>query len=191
MTVFTQWPCAMGGLVYVSQRFGVTNTWENPPWHKGVDIAAPLGTPIFAPCDAFVVWASGQPFGYGNTWEMIPGSRDSGNCIILQPPAPHTAFQTSLSHCENIYVKAGQWVRAGEIIGTIGSTGNSSGPHTHWEAFIDYAEGIYPAGSFYGRMNPLDYFSAVTVVPVGTGGKGDSSLGVPMQLIPGISELSI
>lgn len=137
----------------------------------------PMGTPIYAPCDAFVVWASGQPFGYGNTWEMIPGNPNSGNCIILQPPAPHTAFQTSLSHCQEIYVQSGQWVTAGTLIGTVGSTGNSTGPHIHWEAFIDYAEGVYPAGTFYGRVDPLDYFSTVTVVPIGTGGKGDAPLG--------------
>ena len=160
----------------ISQQFGAENTWENPPFHKGVDYAAPEGTPIYAPCDGFVVWASGQPFGYGNTWEMIPGNGNSGNCVILQPPAPHTALQTSFSHMSRIAVEAGQWVTAGTLLGYVGNTGFSSGPHVHWEAFIDYAEGVYPPGTFYGRVNPLDYFRTATVVPVAnTGGKGTTT----------------
>ena len=160
----------------ISQQFGAENTWENPPFHKGVDYAAPEGTPIYAPCDGFVVWASGQPFGYGNTWEMIPGNGNSGNCVILQLPAPHTALQTSFSHMSRIAVEAGQWVTAGTLLGYVGNTGFSFGSHLHWEAFIDYAEGVYPPGTFYGRVNPLDYFSTATVVPVAnTGGKGTTT----------------
>lgn len=176
----------------ITQKFGVANTWEDPPWHKGVDEAADLGTPLYAPCNMFIVWAGGQPFGYGNTWEMIPGSRASGNCIIGQPPAPHTAAQTSFSHMQDIYVEPGQWLREGDLMGTLGSTGNSSGPHVHWELFIDYAEGVYPPGTFYGRVDPLEYFRTVTNVPIGTGGKGDASLGVPLApqlLIPNLPHL--
>lgn len=172
MTVFVRHPVDNP---VISQQFGAKNDWENPPWHKGIDYAAAEGTPIYAPCDGFVVWASGQPFGYGNTWEMIPGSGNSGNCVILQPPAPHTAMQTSFSHMSRIAVSAGQWVTAGTLLGYVGNTGFSFGSHLHWEAFIDYAEGAYPAGTFYGRVNPLDYFSTATVVPVGTGGKGSNT----------------
>lgn len=171
----------------ISQPFGAPNDWENPPWHKGIDYAAPAGTPIYAPCDGFVVWASGQPFGYGNTWEMIPGSGNSGNCVIIQPPAPHTSLQTSFSHMSGITVSAGQWVTAGALIGYVGNTGFSFGAHLHWEAFIDYAEGSYPAGTFYGRVNPLDYFSTATVVPIGTGGKG-STTPAQEEIVPNQSD---
>lgn len=189
MSIFTRWPVDNP---VITQEFGNVNSWEDHP-HAGTDIGMPYGTPIYAPCDMFIVWAGGQPFGYGNTWEQIPGSQASGNCIIGQPPAPHTAAQTSFSHCQDIYVTPGQWVTAGTLIGTIGSTGNSSGPHTHWELFIDYAEGVYPPGTFYGRVNPLDYFTTATTVPIGTGGKGDSSLGAPVEeeLIPGVPGLYV
>lgn len=187
MTVFVRHPVDNPS---ISQPFGAENTWENPPFHKGIDYAAPEGTPIYAPCDGFVVWASGQPFGYGNTWEMIPGSGNSGNCVIIQPPAPHTSFQTSFSHMSGITVKAGQWVNAGDLIGYVGNTGFSFGAHLHWEAFIDYAEGSYPTGTFYGRVNPLDYFSTATVVPLGTGGKG-STTPERQLLIPGIPDLYV
>ncbi|WP_066298815.1 M23 family metallopeptidase [Arthrobacter luteolus] len=173
MTIFDRWPVALADGAYISQDFGVENTWESPPWHKGIDIAAPAGTPIVAPCDGFVVWASFGTFPPGNTWEMIPFNGGSGGCTILQPSAPGaSAIQTSFSHQSRIDVKPGDFVRAGQIIGAVGSTGNSSGPHTHWEAFIDYAEGIYPAGTFYGRVNPRDYFTTSTVIALGTGGKG-------------------
>ena len=159
----------------ITQPFGAPNDWESPPWHKGIDYGADKGTPIYAPCDGFVVWASFDVFKHGNTWEMIPGSGNSGGCVILQPPAPHTSLQTSFSHMSEIVVKPGQWVTAGTMIGRVGNTGFSFGAHLHWEAFIDYAEGVYPAGTFYGRVNPLDYFSTSTVVPLGTGGKGSNT----------------
>lgn len=161
----------------ISQQFGQANTWENPPWHKGIDYAAPQGTPIYAPCDGFIVWASFDTFPPGNTWEMIPYNPGSGGCTILQPSDPNaTALQTSFSHQSRIDVKPGQFVKAGQVIGAVGTTGNSTGPHLHWEVFIDYSEGAYPVGTFYGRVNPLEYFSTATVVPFGSGGKGTATI---------------
>ena len=173
MTVFIRHPVDSPR---ITQPFGAKNTWEAQP-HLGVDYGAPEGTPIYAPCDGFVVWASFNVFPAGNTWEMIPGSPNSGGCVIIQPPAPHTALQTSFSHMSEVLVKPGQWVTAGTMIGRVGNTGFSFGAHLHWEAFIDYAEGVYPAGTFYGRVNPLDYFNTATVVPLGTGGKGSPPAG--------------
>lgn len=171
MTVFVRHPVDNPR---ITQPFGAKNTWEAQP-HMGVDYGAPEGTPIYAPCDGFVVWASFDVFRHGNTWEMIPGSGNSGGCVIIQPPAPHTALQTSFSHMSAIYVKPGQWVTAGTMIGRVGNTGFSFGAHLHWEAFIDYAEGVYPVGTYWGRVNPLDYFTTATIVPLGTGGKGTTN----------------
>lgn len=172
MTVFGRFPVDNPR---ITQRFGSPNDWESPPWHKALDLGGNLGEPIYAPCDAFVVWASGAPFGYGNTWEQIAGSGNAGNCIILQPPAPHTALQTSLCHLSEILVTPGQWVTEGQLIGRMGSTGFSFGVHLHWEVFIDYAEGAYPEGTFYGRVDPLEYFKTVNTVPITTGGKGSTT----------------
>lgn len=185
MSVFSRHPVDMPP-GWISQKFWAPNSWEGN--HKGLDIAAPHGSPIYAPCDGFIVWASFDPFLPGNTWEMIAGSRASGGCTIIQPTGPHTALQTSISHQSYIAVRPGQFVKAGQVIGAVGSTGNSSGPHVHWEAFIDYAEGLYPPGTFYGRVNPLDYFSTATTVPVvDTGGKGSGAAGRPL-LIPDTEE---
>lgn len=188
MSVFDRFPVDMPP-GWISQEYGNRNTWEENP-HAGLDIAAAAGTPIYAPCDAFVVWASFDPFPPGNTWEQLAGSRASGGCTILQPTGPHIALQTSISHQLEIRVADGQFVRSGEIIGLVGSTGNSSGPHVHWETFIDYNEGVYPPGTFYGRVNPLDYFKTANTVPVlETGGKGSTTAPVSDLLIPGISGL--
>ena len=180
MTVFVRHPVDNPR---ITQPFGVKNSWEAQP-HMGVDYGAPEGTPIYAPCDGFVVWASFDVFPYGNTWEMIPGSGNSGGCVILQPPAPHTSLQTSFSHMSEILVRPGQWVTAGTMIGRVGNTGFSFGEHLHWEAFIDYAEGVYPPGTYWGRVNPLDYFNTSTVVPLGTGGKGTTNPSEDDELKP-------
>jgi murein DD-endopeptidase MepM/ murein hydrolase activator NlpD len=175
----------------ISQFFGAKNTWENPPWHKAIDYAAPYGTLIYAPCDLFIVHASAEPMPPGNPWEQVPGSTAAGSCIIGQVPAPHTAVMTSFCHLQDIRVAAGDFAPEGSVIGAVGSSGNSTGPHLHWEVFIDYAEGAYPAGTFYGRVNPLDYFRTVTTVPLGTGGRGDASLGAPTRelLLPDVPDL--
>lgn len=187
MTVFDRWPV---DLVRITQDWAETNTWENPPWHKGIDIGGTTATAIYAPCDMFIVHASFAPFAYGNTWEQIPNSTNSGGCIIGQPPAPHTAFQTSFSHLSQILVSPGQWVTAGTLIAYMGTTGNSSGVHLHWECFIDYAEGVYPPGTFYGRVDPKEFFKTVTVVPVvNTGGKGSTTTQARQLLIPGVPDL--
>lgn len=189
MTVFDRFPVDMPP-GWISQEFGNPNSWEAQP-HSGLDTAAAEGAAIYAPCDAFVVWASFDPFPPGNTWEQLAGSRASGGCTILQPTGPHTSLQTSISHQSTILVSPGQFVKSGQIIGRVGSTGNSSGPHVHWEAFIDYAEGVYPPGTFYGRVNPLEYFKTANVVPVAnTGGKGSTT---PQRelLIPNLPDLYV
>lgn len=194
MTVFSRHPVDNP---VITQKFGNRNTWEKDP-HAGLDLGAPAGTPIYAPCDAFVVWASFEAFKPGNTWEMIPYNPASGGCTILQPSAPGaSSFQTSISHQSAIIVQPGQFVRAGQLIGRVGSTGNSSGPHVHWEAFIDYAEGVYPPGTFYGRVDPLEYFTTATTVPIGIGGKGGAAVAPARPLLipdtaeygPGIPDL--
>lgn len=191
MTVFDRFPVDMPP-GWISQGWGARNDWEDPPWHKALDIAAPAGTPIYAPCDAFVVWASYDPFPPGNTWEQLAGSRAAGGCTILQPSDPNaSALQTSICHQSEILVSPGQFVKSGQLIGRVGTTGNSSGNHCHWEVFIDYAEGVYPAGTFYGRVNPLEYFKTANVVPAAnTGGKGSTT---PQRelLIPNLPDLYV
>jgi len=88
--------------------------------HNGVDLAAPTGTPIYATADGIVERAN--YFGsYGNYIQIGHGN----------------AIETRFAHLSRIIVKDGQEVRKGDLIGFVGSTGRSTGPHLHYEVRID------------------------------------------------------
>lgn len=84
--------------------------------HKGVDFAAPSGTPIQAAGDG-VVEVAGWQGGYGNYVRI----RHAAN------------YSTAYGHMSRIGVKAGQRVKQGQVVGSVGSTGVSTGPHLHYE----------------------------------------------------------
>jgi len=85
--------------------------------HKGVDVAAPTGTGVFATTEGKVLRAGYQAGGYGNF-------------IELQHPNGMTSLY---AHLSRIDVHSGKTVTAGERIGLVGSTGYSTGPHLHFE----------------------------------------------------------
>jgi murein DD-endopeptidase MepM/ murein hydrolase activator NlpD len=89
-------------------------------FHAGVDIAAPTGTPIYAPADG-VVAKAGPASGYGH--EVII---DHGGGI-----------STLYGHLSSFAVVAGQIVKRGQIIGYVGDLGRSTGPHLHYEVLIN------------------------------------------------------
>jgi murein DD-endopeptidase MepM/ murein hydrolase activator NlpD len=89
-------------------------------FHKGLDIAAPSGTPI-QPIRSGTVVSAGPRGGYGNV-------------VVLD----HGNGTTSMyAHCKDIKVQPGQRVEPGQIIATVGSTGRSTGPHLHLEVHQD------------------------------------------------------
>ena len=88
--------------------------------HAGIDLAGPLGTPIYATADAIVgrsEWANG----YGNLIELNHGR----------------GIQTRYGHLSRSSVRAGQRIKRGDLIGYMGSTGRSTGSHLHYEVRID------------------------------------------------------
>jgi murein DD-endopeptidase MepM/ murein hydrolase activator NlpD len=106
----------------VTSGFG----WRNSPWgggselHQGIDIANSMGTPIVATADGEVVrseWSGG----YGNIVQI-----DHGNGIA-----------TIYGHNSRMLVSAGQSVRKGQVISSLGSTGKSTGPHVHYEVRVN------------------------------------------------------
>lgn len=108
----------------VTSSFGYRSAEETSgvgsTWHEGIDIGAALGTPIAAAGAGTVIFA-GWNGGYGNMVEI-----DHGNGL------------TSLyAHMDSIMTSLGQTVSAGQIIGTVGSTGNSTGPHLHFGLYQD------------------------------------------------------
>jgi murein DD-endopeptidase MepM/ murein hydrolase activator NlpD len=87
------------------------------PWHAGTDLATDTGTDVYAADGGTVVFSGWNSAGYGNL-------------IILDH---NNGWRTYYAHLSKIDVDCGQWVPRGSIIGEIGSTGNSTGPHLHFE----------------------------------------------------------
>lgn len=122
------WPVDSGIL---SAHFGwrhhpILGTWK---FHYGVDLSASFGEPIYATASGVVIraeWAGG----YGNMVEI-----DHGDGVISR-----------YGHSSQLLVEAGDEVQTGEIIALVGSTGLSTGPHLHYELFLD---GV--------RVDPLDW----------------------------------
>jgi len=98
--------------------------------HRAIDIGAPQGMPIYAADSGYVAVAGWSDIGYGRMVII-----DHGN-----------NFQTLYAHMQVFYVEAGQSVGKGQKIGVVGSTGNSTGPHLHFEIIL---KGV--------RRNPLIY----------------------------------
>lgn len=153
---------------YPVERVDISNGFGDVGWriHHGVDfrpkVYGVVGDPVYATHDGFVVWAKGTKFAAGNPWEQLPNNGNNGNSIILKAAPPNHATHTMYCHLDKILVREGQYVKAGQQIGTMGCTGyvlpeGTGGTHLHWEMFIDYSEGEYPPNTFYGRVNPLEY----------------------------------
>jgi murein DD-endopeptidase MepM/ murein hydrolase activator NlpD len=94
-----------------------------PHFHTGIDLAGPFGTPIVAAADGVIAAADVSTVGYGNH-------------III---AHSGGLLTLYGHLEAMMVKPGDAVKAGQVIGLLGSTGNSTGPHCHFEVRINGA----------------------------------------------------
>lgn len=99
-------------------------------YHHGIDIAAPMGTPIYAAASGRVIKAEKLDWSYG--WHLII---DQGN-----------GFEALYGHCSQFAVGVGDRVERGQIIAYIGSTGKATGPHLHFE--------LTQNGQF---VNPLNY----------------------------------
>jgi murein DD-endopeptidase MepM/ murein hydrolase activator NlpD len=119
---------------YIWPAKGVLTSGYGRRWgrmHRGIDIAAPVGTPILAAAPGVVVTAGWNSGGYGNLVE------------IQHPDGSLTLY----AHNSRILVRRGQDVQQGEQISEMGSTGYSTGPHLHFE--------VHPSGR--GAVNPMAF----------------------------------
>jgi len=107
-----EWPCCGGVESYFGMRWG--------RMHEGIDIGAPYGCEVGAAAGGTVVFA-GWDGGYGRAVEIAHGG----------------GFSTKYAHLSAIYVSPGERVERGEIIGLVGSTGYSTGPHLHFEVRVN------------------------------------------------------
>ena len=105
----------------------------NPPLHNGIDIGGAAGNAIFASDSGVVVYAGWSEYGFGYLLVL-----DHGN-----------GWQTAYAHMLAVAVTCGQNVSQGSVVGSLGSSGNSTGPHLHFEMY----------NSAYGKVNPWNYVS--------------------------------
>lgn len=116
-----------------SSPFGVKRSYNGAPvtsYHKGLDIAVPRGTPVKSPARGKVVLT-----GYESNRFHV-----HGNTIIID----HGQGLTSIyMHLDSISVNEGDMVSKGDVIGTVGSTGISTGPHLHWGTYL-YGTSVDP-----------------------------------------------
>ncbi len=106
----------------LSSLFGLKRFFNNQPKnpHSGLDIAAPAGTPIKTPASAEVI-DIGNYYYNGNTVIL-----DHGQGLI-----------SGYFHMTDIHVKRGQFVKQGDSLGTVGATGRVTGPHLHWNIYLN------------------------------------------------------
>lgn len=135
---------ARGGIVNPLKQMALTQGYNRV--HKGIDLAAAVGTPVFASQGGRVTWA-GPGVSAPGVW--------GGNEIHIAGDGIETWF----AHLSQIGVKLGQQVRAGQQIGLSGNTGISSGPHLHFGTF---------AGGWPNDIDPMAYLGGAGI-PSGGG----------------------
>jgi murein DD-endopeptidase MepM/ murein hydrolase activator NlpD len=136
----------------VTQPFGPTDFALEPPlsfrgtfyphFHTGIDLGAPLDTPVHAAADGVVLLAAASVDSAGH----LVGY---GNYVVV---AHADGFVTLYGHLDSVAVKAGQVVHQGEIVGLEGSTGWSTGPHVHFEIRHD-GQFLDPAPYLAGQLS--------------------------------------
>ena len=137
---FTGFICPLKSYSRISSEYG----WRKNPvtgvnkLHAGTDFAAPGGTPIYAAASGYVQVAGWSSGGYGNYVIIYHGKMSDGN-----------QYSTLYGHMRSVATSAGRYVQQGEVIGYVGSTGNSTGNHLHLE--------VWKGGSKANAVNPRGY----------------------------------
>ena len=108
--------------------------------HAGIDFTANKGTEVYATGDGVVVALERKKWGYGLS-------------IIIDHGY---GYQTRYAHLSKFKVKIGQKIKRGELIGLIGSTGKSTGPHLHYEVAVNGVK-VNPIGYFHSDLTPEQY----------------------------------
>jgi murein DD-endopeptidase MepM/ murein hydrolase activator NlpD len=134
-------PVSNKDLTRIASGFGmrIHPIYGIPKMHNGLDFTAPQGTPIYATGDGTVTTA-----GVGN---------GTGNHVIINHGY---GYETVYMHMVRIKAREGQRVKRGEVIGWVGNTGASTGPHCHYEVHIN-GEPVDPVYFFYNDLNAEQY----------------------------------
>jgi murein DD-endopeptidase MepM/ murein hydrolase activator NlpD len=118
--------------------------------HYGLDFTAPQGTPIYATGDGVISTA-----GYGT---------GTGNHVVINHGY---GYETEYMHMVRIKVRGGQRVKRGEVIGWVGNTGASTGPHCHYEVHIN-GSAVDPVYFFFNDLNAEQYDRVLKIAATGS-----------------------
>ncbi len=110
--------------------------------HEGMDFTAKTGSPIYATGDGYIAQADDRASGYGNHIVIRHGF----------------GYETLYAHLSKYKCKVGQHVKRGDIIGYVGSTGRSEGPHCHYEVHKN-GKVVNPLNFYYGNISAVEYIA--------------------------------
>ena len=135
-------PVSNKDLNRVASGFGyrIDPVYKTTKFHAGLDFSAPQGTPIYATADGTITTAGNSGNGYGNHVIINHGY----------------GYETLYGHMVRVKARNGQAVKRGEVIGWVGSTGKSTGPHCHYEVHKNGKE-IDPIYFFYNDLTPEQF----------------------------------
>ncbi|MBL0267444.1 MAG: M23 family metallopeptidase [Chitinophagaceae bacterium] len=135
-------PVSNKDLNRIASGFGyrIDPVYKTTKFHAGLDFSAPQGTPIYATADGTVSTSGNTGNGYGNHVIINHGY----------------GYETLYGHMVRVKSRAGQAVKRGEVIGWVGSTGKSTGPHCHYEVHKN-GEKIDPIYYFYNDLSPEQF----------------------------------
>ncbi|HSK12660.1 MAG TPA: M23 family metallopeptidase [Phnomibacter sp.] len=135
-------PISNQQLERVASGFGyrIDPVYKVPKMHRGLDFSANTGTPIYATADGRIKESGFNTGGYGN-------------CVVINHGF---GYETLYAHMVKVKVKNGDRVKRGDVVGWVGSTGKSTGPHLHYEV---RKNGIHldPIYYFYNDLTPEQY----------------------------------
>ncbi|MFZ2283016.1 MAG: M23 family metallopeptidase, partial [Lutibacter sp.] len=120
--------------------------WRSDPFtkarkkHLGMDFSAPVGTPVYASGDGYVERADQNSAGYGKHIRIEHGF----------------GYVSLYGHLSNYNVRKGQKVKRGDLIGFVGNTGRSQGPHLHYEIYKNRTA-VNPINFYYGNLSPEEF----------------------------------
>jgi murein DD-endopeptidase MepM/ murein hydrolase activator NlpD len=135
-------PVSDKDLTRVASGYGtrIDPVYKVPKFHAGLDFTSPIGTPIYATADGIVTDAGFNAGGYGNRVVINHGF----------------GYETLYGHMYRVKVRIRQKIKRGEVIGYVGSTGKSTGPHCHYEVHKNGTP-VDPVYYFYNDLTPEQY----------------------------------
>ena len=135
-------PVANKDLKRMASGYGyrIDPIYKTRKFHVGMDFSAPTGTPIYSTGDGKVTRADSRSSGYGRHVRIDHGY----------------GYLTLYGHMSKILVRPGQTIKRGEIIGYVGNTGKSVGPHLHYEVHKN-GKAVNPVNFYFNDLSPEEY----------------------------------